>query len=358
MYGLSNNTLDLISSVLAKGASGLGTKTTNISKLMNRPDKESGDEIRHRPPYRIDDALGEELNNLIIEWAEKTGIYEGHLDYLRKCDFGRYVMLVYPFCNDKERLFLGCQTNVALFGLDDYFVDDERAGAKLELVGRNLSLAMSACDEPFLNKKYNADTDEGLKQHPILTAIREYMANTIKFGSPQQVARVRHEDMTLFLGMCHETSWRMTKTIAPVWEYLGCRQMNSLTTCMAMIDILEAYEVPHNIYSLPKVREVVKIAGLITVLVNDLVSSNKEEEADMGQYGIQDVIQHEDGCTPEEAYSKGVLLHNELFRIFEDESAKLMVYATPELRRFLIGLDGYIAGNYLWHTTSDRYHSK
>ncbi len=246
-------------------------------------------------------------------------------------------MLVYPFCNDKERLFLGCQTNMALFGLDDYFVDDERAGAKLELIGRNLSLAMSACDEPYLNEKYNADTDEGLKQHPILTAIREYMANTIRFGTPQQVARVRHEDMTLFLGMSHETSWRMTKTIAPVWEYLGCRQMNSLTTCMAMIDILEAYELPHNIYSMPKVREVVKIAELITVLVNDLVSSNKEEEADIGQYGIQDVIQHEEGCTPEVAYKKGVRLHNELFRIFEDESAKLMVYATPELRRFLIG---------------------
>jgi 2-methylisoborneol synthase len=306
----------------------------------------------------VDESLGEELNERIIRWAERLGIYEGHLDYLRKCNFGRYVMLTYAFSEDRERLFLACQANVSLFGVDDYFVDDERAGVKLENVGRNLSLCMSAIDEPYLTPRYNADTDKGLREHPILDSLREYIANTIRYGTPQQVARVRHEDMTLFLGMLHETSWRMNKMIAPAWEYLGCRQMNSLTTCIAMIDIVEAYEVPHNIYSLPEVRRVVKIAGLITVLVNDLVSSNKEEEAGFDQYGIREAIQHEEGCTFEEAHKKGIRLHNELFRIFEDESSKLMVYATPELRRYLIGLEAWIAGNYQWHVTSDRYSGK
>ncbi len=131
--------------------------------------------------------------------------------------------------------------------------------------------------------------------------------------------------------------------------------MNGLTTCIAMIDIVEAYELPHNVYSLPDVRRVVKIAGLITVLVNDLVSSKKEEEAGLDQFGIREAIQHEVGCSFEEAHKMGIRLHNELFRIFEDESAKLMVYATPELRRFLIGVEGWIAGNYRWHMTSDRY---
>ena len=351
----TSNTLDLIKSVLSKGPSGLGTKTTNIAAIINRPDEESDTELRHRAPYRVDEALGEELNDRIIRWATRLGIYEGHLDYLRKCNFGRYVMLTYAFTDDRERLFLACQANVSLFGLDDYFVDDERAGVKLELVGRNLSLAMSAIDEPYLTPRYEEDTVNGFKEHPIFESLREYIANTIRFGTPQQVARVRHEDMTLFLGMLHETSWRMTKMIAPAWEYLGCRQMNSLTTCIAMIDIVEGYELPHNIYSLPEVRRVVKIAGLITVLVNDLVSSTKEEEAGFDQYGIREAIQHEEGCTFEEANRKGIKLHNELLRIFEDESAKLMVFATPELRRYLIGLEAWIAGNHLWHFTSDRY---
>jgi 2-methylisoborneol synthase len=352
------NTLDLIQSVLAAGPRGLGTKANNIAAIMNRPEEESDTELRHREPYRDDVALGEALNERLLSWAGSIGLYEGHLDYLRKCNFGRLTMLTFAFAEDRDRLFFAGQANVSLFGLDDYFVDDERAGVTHEMVGRNLSLAMSAIDEPYLTKKYNEDTHKGFRAHPVLVSLRDYIANAEKFGTPQQVARIRHEDMCLFLGMCHEASWRMTKMVPPVWEYLGGRQMNGLTTCIANIDIVEAYELPHNIYSLPAVRQVVKIAGLITVLVNDLVSSKKEEDAGVNQFGIREVIQKEVGCTFDEAHRMGIRVHNELFRKFEDESAKLMVYATPELRRFLIGVEAWIAGNYRWHMTSDRYSGK
>ena len=354
MYN-TGNTIDLIKSILSTGPRGLGTQTTNIAAIINRPDQESDTELRHRPPYRDDAALGEELNERILRWAERLRLYDGHLDYLKKCNFGRYVMLTYAFSEDRERLFLACQANVSLFAVDDYFVDDKRVGATPDMTGRNLSLCMSAVDEPYLTPRYNEDTIKGLNAHPVLASLREYIANAERLGTPQQVARLRHEDMTLFVGMCQEASWRMNKMIAPVWEYLGGRQMNSLLTCIAMIDIVEAYELPHNIYSMPKVRQVTKIASLITVMVNDLVSSKKEEEAGALQFGIREAIQKEEGCSFEEAHRLGVRLHNDLMRIFEDESAKLMVYATPELRRFLIGLDAWIAGSHRWHMTSERY---
>lgn len=349
-----DNTISMIRNVLSSGPRGVGTKTANIAAILNRPEVESDTVIRCRKPYRDDVALGEELNNRLINWAGSMGLYEGHLDYLRKCNFGRLTMLTFAFSNDIERLFFAGQANVSLFGVDDYFVDDERAGVKHDMVGRNLSLCMSVIDDPFLTPKYNSQTREGLS-HPVHIALRDYMASAIKFGTPQQVARLRHEDMCLFLGMCHESSWRMNSMVAPVWEYLGGRQMNGLTTCIAMIDIVEAYEVPHNIYSLPKVRQVVKLAGLITVLINDLVSSKKEEEAGVDQYGIREAIQKEEGCSFDEAHRKGIRLHNEMLRIFEDQCAELMVYATPELRRFLLGIEAWIAGNHQWHITSDRY---
>ncbi len=351
----TTNTHDLLRRVLSSGLKGLGTKTTNIASILNRPDQESDTELRHRPPYRDDVALGESLNERLLKWAEDIGLYEGHLDYLRKCNFGRYVMLTYAFSEDRERLFLAGQAMLALFGLDDYFVDDKRAGSTLDMVGRNLSLCMSALDEPFFTPKYNDDTNNGLGVHPVHVALREYIGKTAKYGTPQQVARVRHEDMCLFVAMCQESSWRINKMVAPVWEYLGGRQMNGFTPCLTMIDIVDAYELPHNIYSLPQVRQVVKIAGLICVMVNDLVSSEKEEEAGVHQFGIREAIQKEEGCSFEAAHRMGVRLHNDLLRIFEDECAKLMVYATPELRRYLIGLEAWIAGSHLWHTTSKRY---
>ena len=355
MQNSTVETLNRFKSMLASGPTGLGTQTTNIAALLNRPDEESDTELRHRAPYRNDVALGEELNDRLMEWAAGINLYEGHLDYLRKCNFGRYVMLTYAFTEDRERLFMAGQAMVSLFALDDYFVDDERAGTTHDKVGRNLGICMSALDEPYFTKKYNDDTDEGLSQHPVHIALREHIALTSKYATPQQEARVRHEDMCLFVAMCMESSWRANKMISPVWEYLGGRQMNGFTPCLTMIDIVDAYELPHNIYSMPSVRKVVKIAGLICVMVNDLVSTEKEAEAGMHQFGIREAIEKEEGCSYEEAHRIGVRFHNDLLRIFEDESAKLMVYATPELRRYLIGLEAWIAGSHLWHTTSERY---
>ena len=351
----SVNSLDLINRVLSFGPTGIGTSTTNIAALMNRRDQESDTELRHRAPYRDNVSLGEELNEKLLAWAESIGLYEGHLDYLRKCNFGRYVMLTYAFSEDRERLFMAGQAMLALFGLDDYFVDDKRAGSTLDMVGRNLSLCMSALDEPYFTPKYNEDTNKGLSAHPVHIAIKQYIAKTAQFATPQQVARVRHEDMCLFVAMCQESSWRINKMVAPVWEYLGGRQMNGFTPCLTMIDIVDGYELPHNIYSMPEVRKVVKIAGLICVMVNDLVSTEKEEEAGVHQFGIREAIQKEENCTFGEAHRLGVRFHNDLLRIFEDESSKLMVYATPELRKYLIGLEAWIAGSHLWHTTSKRY---
>src|SRR4051812_16421916 len=113
MYS-TENTYDLVKNILAAGPRGLGTKTTNIAAILNRPAQESDTELRHRAPYRDDAALGEELNERLVKWAEGLGMYEGHLDYLRKCNFGRCTMLTFAFAEDRERLFLAGQANVAL----------------------------------------------------------------------------------------------------------------------------------------------------------------------------------------------------------------------------------------------------
>ena len=355
MHSVTNTPLDLINRVLSSGPTGLGTKTTNIAALINRPDQESDTELRHRAPYRIDEELGKELNERLLTWAEHIGLYEGHLDYLRKCDFGRYVMLTFAFSEDRERLFMAGQAMLALFGLDDYFVDDKRSGATLDMVGRNLSLCMSALDTPYLTPHYDEMTAKAMNANPVFVALQEYIGNVARHGTPQQVARNRHEDMCLFVAMCQESSWRMNQHVAPVWEYLGGRQQNGFTPLLALIDVVEGYELPHNIYSHPDVRRVVKVVGLLTVIVNDLVSAEKEEEAGVYQFGVREAIQKEEGCSFEEANRKGIRLHNDLLRIYEDESSKLMVYATPELRKYLIGLEAWIAGNHLWHFTSERY---
>ncbi|KIG13097.1 Pentalenene synthase [Enhygromyxa salina] len=312
-------------------------------------------ELHGRPAFRIDEPLGKEINAMLVSWAGDIGLYAGHLDYLEACDFGRYAMLTHPNTDDRDRLFLVGQSMVALFALDDYYVDDSRSGASLDQVGRNLSLCMSALDEPYLTSEYDQATHHAMQSAPVLVALRQYIARTARYATPQQVARVRHEDLGLFVAMCQEASWRTNKHIAPVWEYLGGRQINSFMPCMTLIDVIDGYELPHNLYSLPQVRRAVKLAGLISVLVNDLVSTEKEKDAGVDQFGVREAIAHEEGCSFEEAHVLGVRLHNDLYAAFQQQASDLSTLATPELRMYLVGLEAWLAGSREWHYRSARY---
>ena len=92
----------------------------------------------------------------------------------------------------------------------------------------------------------------------------------------------------------------------------------------------------NKIYSAPAVKRVLKLAGLDTMMVNDMVSKEKEIEAGVYQFGIREAIQKEEGSSFEEANRLAVCFHDELMRIIEEGTSQLMVFATPELRRFLI----------------------
>ncbi|MFI9587741.1 Camphene synthase [Streptomyces sp. NPDC052236] len=337
------------------GPSGLGTAAARLFSPRPAPVRDD-DGLDGPAPFRVDEPLGREITAMLLSWADSIGLYAGHLDYLEKCDFGRYVMLTHPNTDDRDRLLLAGQSMAALFALDDYYVDDVRAGATLDQVARRLSVAMSALDRPYLTERYDWDTERAMRADPVLVALRDYIDRTVQYATPQQVARVRHEDLALFVAMAQESNWRMRKEIAPVWEYLGSRQANSFTPCLTLIDIVDGYELSHDLYSHPPVRRAVKLAGLITVVVNDLHSTRKENGAGVHQFGVREAIAAEEDCSYQDAHALGVRLHNDLVAAFDAQCRDLMRFATPELALFLNGLEAWLAGNREWHRTSARYH--
>ena len=98
---------------------------------------------------------------------------------------------------------------------------------------------MSAIDDPPSTSKYEKQKQEFLGVNPIFVALQEYISNTAKLGTPQQLARERHEDCTLFVSMFHEANWRLQELIAIAWKYLSCRQPIGFTACLALIDLVD-----------------------------------------------------------------------------------------------------------------------
>jgi 2-methylisoborneol synthase len=123
---------------------------------------------------------------------------------------------------------------------------------------------------------------------------------------------------------------------------------------MALVDPIAGYELPAVEFTDPRVRRVFGLAGLASVILNDLYSMAKESDAD---FDLPELIAAEDHCSLQEAIERTIDIHNELMHRYEAEAGVLSVLGSPALRRFLADIWAWLGGNREWHSTTKRYHA-
>jgi 2-methylisoborneol synthase len=301
---------------------------------------------------RDDPALGAEVNERLVDWAEQVGIYPGRLERLRACDFGRLIMLTHPACDDPDRLLAATKCVVMEWAADDYYVDEVDLGADPRVVGSRLANLHAVMDPAHLPSAGIPGLERLAREEPIAAAFRSGMQHLSRYASVTQLARLRHQLSTLFVAWNQEADWHANRRTPPVWEYLVQRYLNSYLPPMVLIDVLAGYELPPNEYYDPHVRRAFSIAGLAGVLINDLYSGAAESAND---YNLPTVIVAEQGCSRAEAVRQTVDIHNELMHTFVAEAAALSLVGTPTLRRFLADTWAWLGGSREWHATTSRY---
>lgn len=305
------------------------------------------------PAVRDDPALGDEVDDRLLVWAEEMGVYPGQLDRVRSAGFGRLIMLAHPETDDPDRLLAAAKCALAEWSVDDHYVDGEAEEAHPELLGQRLAIAHSVIDQAHLPLRYAPQLEEVVRADPVMRALRSSLDNLGRYATASQVRRLRHELAIMFVAYNQEGVWLATGHRPPVWEFLMHRHENSFVPCMALIDAVAGYELPHQAFSEPSVRRVFTLAGSASVIVNDLYSMGKEDVTDLS---LPRLIATEDGCSLGEAVRRTVDIHDELMHAFEAEAAALALTGSPELRRFLWGLWAWLGGSREWHARSPRYH--
>ncbi len=332
------------------GPTGLGTSAARV------PTKRSADsavpELYCPPAVRDDPALGDEVNDRLVEWAGQVGIYAGQLDRVRAAGFGRLIMLAHPDTDDPDRLLAAAKCALAEWAVDDHYVDDEEAGADPQLLGERLAIANAVVDPVQLTRRYDLEFEEAVKGDPVLRALRSSLDNLAHHATWTQVTRLRRELAVMFVAYNQEAGWRASGRTPTVWEYLLHRHENSFLPCMVLIDAVGGYELPFFEFAEPHVRRVFTIAGSASVLVNDLYSMAKEDPTDTN---LPRLIAAEERCSLQEAIERSVEIHDELMHTFEAEAAALSLVGSPALRRFLAGLWAWLGGSREWHSGSARY---
>jgi hypothetical protein len=307
-------------------------------------------------PVRVDDDLGDKVDELLLDWVREVGIFPDRTDVVIESQFGRFAMLAHPDTDDPERLLLAAQCIAALFAVDDYYCDDERTGSDPTLIGPRLSLALAAVEPAHLVGKYTGQLKAALDADPVLVGLRAYFDGVARLATPAQLARVRHETVAMFVTMGAEAGWRQAKATPPVWEHLAQRQVNSFLPCMSLIDIIGGYELPGSIYYSTNVRRATTIAASVTICANDLYSAEKEGQTEIGDFNLPRLLMHEDGRTPQQAMTRTAEIHDSLMREYETAELELLLDGVDHtLGRWLTGLRAWVAGSRAWHATSSRY---
>lgn len=355
------------------GPSGLGTSAARLFQPRPRPTTpvpaattapeptpDSGQatgSVRVPPLYcpdavRDDPALGEEVNERLVAWAEEIGIFSGRLDRLRSHQFGRLFMLAHPGCDDPERLLTAARCGLSEWAVDDHWVDEGEDAAP-ELISARLAMAHAVVDPVRLPDRYLPSFEQVVAKEPVLRAFRSALEHLSRIASPVQVARLRHELAVMFVGYGQEAEWRASQRTPAVWEYLLHRYENAFYPCMVLIDPIEGYELPAHEFADPRVRRTYLYAGTANVLLNDLYSMAKEDPTDTN---LPNLIAAEEECSLQEAVDRAARIHDELMHTLEAEAAILSAAGSPQLKRYLAGLWAWMGGSKEWHASSPRYH--
>jgi 2-methylisoborneol synthase len=304
---------------------------------------------------RDDEALAEEVNRRLVEWAGEVGIYADQIEKFRDTGFGRLAMLAHPDSDDPDLLLVAAQLNAAWWAADDYYADETSLGASPTELPPRLALVMSAMDPPPDAGKYTGQLEDAIGADPVLVALRSATEHLGRHATPAQVMRACNTTFQMYVSWAAYGAWRYLEDPPPVWRYLAARQHDSFYTSMTLIDVIAGYHLPANLFYDKRFHRALMQAGTAAVIVNDLHSVEKEAADERPDSNIVLLIAEEDGCSIAEATERAVDLHNDFVRGFQDAQRALAAVPCPELQRFLRGAQAWMAGGFDWHATSSRY---
>ena len=317
-------------------------------------DSDEAPELFCPGPVRDNPALGEEVNERMVEWAGEVGIYDGRLEHLRSCGFGRLIMLTHPGTDDPDRLLAAAKVVVAEWASDDYYLDEEEMGADPTMTAARFGVLYGVVDPVTLPQRYRHELERFIKEEPIALAYRTGMEHLAKYTSNAQMGRFQHQMAILFQALDQNASWRQTGRRPAVWEYYMHRYHNSYLPPMILVDAVAGYELPAQEFYHPRLRRAFTMAGMAAVLLNDLHSMDKEADDDIS---LPIALMEEEGLSRQQAVKRTVEIHNELMHGFVAEAASMYLEGTPMLQRFLADTWAWCGGSREWHATSKRYHN-
>ncbi|MGH6657172.1 MAG: terpene synthase family protein, partial [Actinocrinis sp.] len=246
-----------------------------------------------------------------------------------------------------EGLLLNADWQTWLFLFDDAFCDESDIGRRptdtVELAGRVLRVVegaqVSARDpNPFL---------------PALADLRERLR---RMATPAQFDRFAGQTVYYLLALTWEAAHRERRTLAELDEYVEMRRYSgAVYPCLALIDVINGFELPSELWSSPRLREVNEAAADIICWGNDIMSYPREIRRSTHVLSLPAVLVQADKLTIDEALREAADRHDQRVRDFQRMQAPLLEQGDERVARYLSDIRSWISGHLAWSAETRRY---
>ncbi|GGJ29870.1 2-methylisoborneol synthase [Streptomyces brasiliensis] len=314
--------------------------------------------LLYRPAVPADPEKAAEVDRRLETWAAGLDLFpaawKGDFTGFQ---FGRAVVLQHPGAVGLERLTAAGKLLLAENVVDSCYCEEDegRGGARRGLGGR-LIMAQSAVDPYHGVPELEEEWGRGMRADGPLRSYHCALEDFSLFATPSQTDRFVHDIARLHLGYLAEAAWAETRYVPRVWEYLVMRQFNNFRPCLSIVDAVDGYELPEQVYARPEIQRITALACNATTIVNDLYSFTKELASDPTHLNLPQVVAANERCGLKTAYLESVEIHNRIMTAFEEESA-LLSAGSPLVERYARSLAAWVSGNHEWHATNThRYH--
>jgi hypothetical protein len=244
-------------------------------------------------------------------------------------------------------LLLNTDWQTWLFLFDDAFCDESDLGR------RPADTIETATEVLRVVETGHVPSDSA---NPFLRALDNLRSRLLELATPEQYDRFATQAAFYLLALTWEAAHRERGTIAGFAEYVEMRRHSGgVPTCLALIDVINGFELPGASWSSPALRELTDAATDITCWANDILSYPKEIRRSTQVLSLPAVLSREHGLTTEQAMTEAARLYDERIRQYQRLEAPVMREGSGEVRRYLMDLRHWISGNLAWSYETGRY---
>jgi hypothetical protein len=296
----------------------------------------------------------DQIDHGIIDWMDRFQLFQSPVqrEYFTRSKLGYFPSYTAPSSLAGPLQILADLT-FWLFTFDDRYADETPDSIHPNDLIQLLSRVARVVEAPHAPL---------LIDNPWVSALRDLRLRLEEYATSTQIARWVKDVQQYLFGLMWESVSRAVQQIPSLDDYITMWiNVSGMHCCTDLTDVAFGYEAPAEEINDDRILALREMTAALVGWDNDITSYNKEVFRAQ-RYGypmpmnLLVVLAHESGCSIQEALDKAVVMRDSVMRQFLNLSNQVKAsYASPELCRFVDGLEQWVRGYLDWCFFTNRY---